>query len=57
MGDALLAAHVPCRLVMFEGGRHGNQEFSHEQEQMEIDRFNRYVRDGAALPALTPRGN
>jgi dipeptidyl aminopeptidase/acylaminoacyl peptidase len=57
MSRALLDAKVPFRLVMFEGGSHGNEEFADEQERMEIDWFNRYLRDGAPLPNLTPHGN
>jgi dipeptidyl aminopeptidase/acylaminoacyl peptidase len=57
MSRALLDAKIPFRLVMFEGGSHGNPEFLDEQEQMEIGWFNRYLRDGAALPNLTPHGD
>jgi dipeptidyl aminopeptidase/acylaminoacyl peptidase len=57
MSRALLDAKVPFRLVMFEGGSHGNQEFADEQARMEIDWFNRYLRDGAPLPNLTPHGD
>ena len=57
MSRALLDAKIPFRLVMFEGGSHGNEEFADEQERMEIDWFNRYLRDGARLPNLTPHGN
>jgi dipeptidyl aminopeptidase/acylaminoacyl peptidase len=56
MSRALFDAKVPFRLVMFEGGSHGNEEFADEQERMEIDWFNRYLRDGAPLPNLTPHG-
>ena len=57
MSRALLDAKVPFRLVMFEGGSHGDEEFADEQERMEIDWFNRYLRDGAPLPNLTPHGD
>ena len=57
MGRALFEAHIPYRLVMFEGGSHGNGEFAAEQEAMEIAWFDRYVRDRAPLPNLTPHGN
>jgi dipeptidyl aminopeptidase/acylaminoacyl peptidase len=57
MARALLEAKIPYRLVMFEGGSHGNEEFLDEQEQMEISWFNRYLRDGAPLPNLTPHGD
>ena len=56
MSRALLDAKIPFRLVMFEGGSHGNQEFATEQETMEIAWFNRYLRDGAPLPNLAPHG-
>jgi dipeptidyl aminopeptidase/acylaminoacyl peptidase len=56
MSRALLDAKIPFRLVMFEGGSHGNEEFADEQEQMEIAWFNRYLRDGARLPNLVPHG-
>ena len=56
MSRALLDAKIPFRLVLFEGGSHGNEEFAGEQERMEIDWFNRYLRDGAPLPNLTPHG-
>ncbi len=57
MSRALLDAKVPFRLVMFEGGSHGDPEFLGEQERMEIDWFNRYLRDGAPLPNLAPHGD
>jgi dipeptidyl aminopeptidase/acylaminoacyl peptidase len=57
MASALLAAKVPFRLVMFEGGSHGSEEFSDEQEGMEIAWFNRYLRGDAPLPNLTPHGD
>ena len=57
MSRALLDAKIPFRLVMFEGGSHGNEEFQNEQERMEIDWFNRYLRDGAPLPNLAPHGD
>jgi dipeptidyl aminopeptidase/acylaminoacyl peptidase len=57
MSRALLDARIPFRLVMFEGGSHGDPEFADEQERMEIDWFNRYLRDGAPLPDLTPHGD
>jgi dipeptidyl aminopeptidase/acylaminoacyl peptidase len=53
---ALLDARIPFRLVMFEGGSHGDEEFADEQERMEIEWFNRYLRDRAPLPNLTPHG-
>ncbi len=56
MARALLDAKVPFRLVMFEGGDHGSSEFRDDQDRMEIDWFNRYLRDGAALPDLRPHG-
>jgi dipeptidyl aminopeptidase/acylaminoacyl peptidase len=57
MSRALFDAKIPFRLVMFEGGTHGNEEFADEQTRMEIDWFNRYLRDGAPLPNLTPHGD
>ncbi len=57
MSRALLDAKIPFRLVIFEGGSHGNEEFAGEQEQMEIAWFNRYLRDGAPLPNLSPHGD
>ncbi len=57
MARALLDANVPYRMVMFEGGSHGNEEFAAEQEGMEIAWFDRYLRDGAPLPNLTPHGD
>jgi dipeptidyl aminopeptidase/acylaminoacyl peptidase len=57
MSRALLEAKIPFRMVMFEGGSHGDPEFLDEQEQMEISWFNRYLRDGAPLPNLTPHGD
>jgi len=57
MSRALLDAKIPFRLVMFEGGSHGDEEFADEQERMEIDWFNRYLRDGAPLPNLAPHGD
>jgi hypothetical protein len=51
-----LDAKIPFRLVMFEGGSHGDVEFADEQEGMEIAWFNRYLRDGGRLPNLAPHG-
>jgi dipeptidyl aminopeptidase/acylaminoacyl peptidase len=56
MSRALLDAKIPFRLVMFEGGSHGDVEFADEQEGMEIAWFNRYLRDGGRLPNLAPHG-
>ena len=57
MSRALLDAQIPFRLVMFEGGTHGNNEFAAEQQQMEIAWFNRYLRDRAPLPNVLPHGD
>ena len=56
MSRALLDNKVPFRLVLFEGGDHGNNEFTDEQYRLEIEWFNRYLRDDTPLPNLVPHG-
>lgn len=47
----------PYRLLMLEGTDHAQTEFKETYEHAVRDWFDRYVRDGAPLPNLTPHGS
>ncbi|MEM8524899.1 MAG: prolyl oligopeptidase family serine peptidase [Bacteroidota bacterium] len=47
---------IPYRLKIFEGGDHGIREFRLEVEKDIINWFNRYLRDGEALPNMEFHG-
>lgn len=53
----LLEAKHPYRLVMFEGGSHGLEEFPDEVRTLVRDWLDRYVRDGKSWPSLEPHGD
>jgi dipeptidyl aminopeptidase/acylaminoacyl peptidase len=56
MAEALLAARIPYRLVIFEGGDHGLSEHREEVGELATAWLDRFVRDGAPLPELEPHG-
>lgn len=56
LSSAFIELQVPHRLVLFEGGDHGLNEFDDEVDQMVRDWFGRYVRDEVAPPILEPHG-
>lgn len=56
MAAALQKAQVPYRLVMFEGGDHGLNEFDDEVDDMVKAWFERYLIMDQALPDLKPHG-
>jgi len=56
MSAALLAAKVPFRMVLFEGGQHGISEFRDEMRRIMRDWLDTYVRDRKPWPSLEPHG-
>jgi dipeptidyl aminopeptidase/acylaminoacyl peptidase len=56
MSEALIAARIPHRLIMFEGGDHGLSEFRPEVGEQATAWLDRFVRDRAPLPELEPHG-
>ena len=57
MAAALLHAHHPFRLVLFDGGDHALTEHRPEADRMTRDCLDRYVRDRSPPPNLEPHGN
>ncbi len=56
MSLALQEVGVPYRLVMFEGGDHGLNEFDEEVERMVKEWFDKYLKNDTPLPDLKPHG-
>jgi len=56
MGEALLEAKHPFRLVIFEGGEHSLSEHREEVDRLTRDWLDRYVRDRKPWPGLEPHG-
>ncbi len=56
MGQALLAARHPFRLVMLEGGQHDLSEHRAEVERLTREWLDRYVRDRKPWTGLEPHG-
>lgn len=56
MAKALQKAGVPYRLVMFEGGDHGLNEFDAEVDDMTRVWFEKHLYQNAPLPNLEPHG-
>jgi dipeptidyl aminopeptidase/acylaminoacyl peptidase len=48
---------VPFRLIIFEGGNHGLNEYREEVDTQAIQWFQKYLRDGKALPNMEYHGN
>ena len=57
MSAALLAAKVPFRMVLFEGGQHGIIEHRDEMRRIMRDWLDTYVRDRKPWPSLEPHGD
>jgi dipeptidyl aminopeptidase/acylaminoacyl peptidase len=57
MAAALLAAKVPFRMVLFEGGQHGISEHRDEMRRIMRDWLDTYVRDRKPWPSLEPHGD
>lgn len=47
---------IPYRLIMFEGGDHGISEHSQEVNQQVVRWFNRFLKNGEALPNMSYHG-
>ncbi len=56
MALALQQAKVPYRLVMFEGGDHGLNEFDDEVDELTRTWFDKFLKQKAPLPNLEPHG-
>ncbi|MEN8122537.1 MAG: prolyl oligopeptidase family serine peptidase [Bacteroidota bacterium] len=56
LSAAFIKAQIPHRLVLFEGGDHGLNEFDDEVNEMAKQWFDNYLKDGKKLPDLTPHG-
>lgn len=56
MALAMQKARVPYRLVMFEGGDHGLNEFDDEVDEMVKAWFDKYLYHDIPLPNLEPHG-
>ena len=56
LASKMLEAHIPHRLVMFEGGDHGLTEHRKEEWAMIHSWFDRFVKNGETLPNLEPHG-
>ncbi len=56
LSAAFIKAQIPHRLVLFEGGDHGLNEFDDELDEMIKQWFDKYLKDGKELPDLKPHG-
>ncbi len=56
MAEEFQKEKIPYRLVMFEGGDHGLSEFDKEVDEMGKNWFDKYLKEGKALPDLEPHG-
>ena len=56
MALAMQKEKVPYRLVMFEGGDHGLNEYEEEVDKMVKNWFHKYLVQEASLPNLIPHG-
>ena len=57
LSAAFIKAQIPHRLVLFEGGDHGLNEFDNEVDEMAKHWFNKYLKKGKKIPDLTPHGS
>lgn len=57
MAERLLELQHPFRLVLLEGSDHALSEHREEWYRLLKEWMDRYVRDGEALPELTPHGD
>ena len=56
LSAAFIKAKVPHRLVLFEGGDHGLNEFNDEVDSMAKQWFDKYLKEGKQLPDLNMHG-
>ena len=56
LSSAFIKAKIPHRLVMFEGGDHGLNEFNEEVDEMAKHWFDKYLKEGKKLPDLKAHG-
>ncbi|RLD65344.1 MAG: S9 family peptidase [Bacteroidetes bacterium] len=56
LSAAFIKAQIPHRLVLFEGGDHGLNEFDDEVDEMAKQWFYKYLKEGKKLPDLKPHG-
>lgn len=56
LSAAFIKAQIPHRLVLFEGGDHGLNEFDDEVDEMAKQWFDKYLKSGRELPDLKPHG-
>ena len=56
LSAAFIKAQIPHRLVLFEGGDHGLNEFDDEVDKMAKQWFEKYLKEGRKLPDLRPHG-
>ncbi|MFM2357398.1 MAG: hypothetical protein RJA61_135 [Candidatus Parcubacteria bacterium] len=56
LAEKLYKNKVPFRLVMFEGGDHGLNDFKDEVDRLEIEWFEKYLKHGEKWPSLKPHG-
>ncbi len=56
LAEKLLEYKIPYRLIMYEGGDHGLNEFRQESNNNVISWFDRFVKNNEKLPNLKPHG-
>jgi dipeptidyl aminopeptidase/acylaminoacyl peptidase len=56
LSAAFIKTRVPHRLVLFEGGDHGLNEFNDEVDEMTKQWFDKYLKQGQKLPDLKMHG-
>ncbi len=56
LSKAFIKLNIPHRLVMFEGGDHGLNEFDEEVDDMVKKWFDDYLKNNKELPKLSPHG-
>ena len=56
LSSAFIKNRVPHRLIMFEGGDHGLNEFDEEVDRQVKNWFDKYLKRSEKLPDLKPHG-
>lgn len=56
LSQKFIKQKIPHRLVLFEGGNHGLNEFNDEVDEMVKKWFDAYVKNDKPLPNLNPHG-
>ena len=56
LSSAFIKYEVPHRLIMFEGGDHGLNEFDEEVDRQVKNWFDKYLKKAEKLPDLKPHG-